>query len=64
MALTVDDAGKLMVTEPIFGPDDPGCCPSMLQRTIYGWDGSALAIEEQLTEENPDAGPKATPAAD
>jgi hypothetical protein len=58
------DAGKLVVTEPIFGPDDPECCPTDLQRTIYGWNGSALVVEDQSTEDNPDAGVKETPQAD
>jgi hypothetical protein len=52
---------KLVVTEAVPGPDDPECCPSQLRKTIYGWNGVALAIDSITTEPNPDAGPKATP---
>jgi hypothetical protein len=48
--------GKLVQTEPVPGPDDPECCPSMLRTTVYAWNGSALAIEDVSTAPNPDAG--------
>lgn len=52
IALDVED-GKLITLEPIFGPDDPECCPSLLRKTTYGWNGAALALEDQETVENP-----------
>ena len=55
--------GKLVATRPVPGPDDPECCPSMLERTTYSWNGAALAIESVDVVPNPDAGPKATPPA-
>jgi hypothetical protein len=43
--------GRLTITEPAFAPGDPMCCPSQLQVTTYGWDGSELVIEDQRTEQ-------------
>jgi hypothetical protein len=51
-ALNVVDA-KLIMIEPVFGPDDPECCPSMLRQTTYGWNGTALALEDVETLPNP-----------
>ena len=45
----VVDAGQLIVTEPVFGPNDPIRFPSQLRVTTYEWDGSALAIVDQVT---------------
>ncbi|MEX0751123.1 MAG: hypothetical protein WD359_09980, partial [Dehalococcoidia bacterium] len=45
--------GKLVMLEPVFGPDDPECCPSLLRQTTYGWNGAALALEDQQTIDNP-----------
>ena len=50
------EGSNLVQLEPVFGPDDPECCPSMLRKTIYGWNGDALAIESVETEENPGSG--------
>jgi hypothetical protein len=61
LALAVT-AGKLIATEPVPGPDDPECCPSMLRETTYGWNGAALAVEGVETVPNPDGGIKGTPA--
>lgn len=61
LALDVDADGDLIVTEPVPGPDDPECCPSMLRRTTYSWNGAALALESVETVPNPDAGAKGTP---
>jgi hypothetical protein len=60
IAVTVED-GKIVTVESVPGPDDAECCPSMLQRTVYGWNGAALALETQTTEPNPDANVKLTP---
>lgn len=71
--LTRDDAtagfridiedGKLVETEPVRGADDPECCPSMARRTIYAWNGAALAIESSDTIPAEDGGIKGTPVA-
>jgi hypothetical protein len=71
--LTRDDAapgfridienGKLVETEPVRGPDDPECCPSMARRTVYAWNGAALAIESSDTVAAADGGIKGTPVA-
>jgi len=52
IALNVVD-GELIALEPVFGPDDPECCPSMLRQTTYAWNGAALALIGQQTIENP-----------
>ena len=62
MAIAVQ-GGKLVITEPVPGPDDPECCPSQLRKTIYGWNGVTLVAESVTTGPNPAAGPKPTPAA-
>lgn len=43
--------GKLTITEPVFAPGDPMCCPSQLRVTTYGWNGSDLVVEDQRTEQ-------------
>jgi len=58
MAVELDENGELVQVEPVPGPDDPECCPSMLRRTTYGWNGSALAIADVTTEPNPNLGNK------
>jgi hypothetical protein len=45
--------GELIALEPVFGPDDPECCPSMLRQTTYAWNGAALALVDQQTIDNP-----------
>jgi len=58
------NGGSLVITEPAPGPDDPECCPSMLKRTTYTWDGAQLRPGETTTVPNPDgAKPTSTPAA-
>ncbi len=58
MGIELGDDGRLAQIEPVPGPDDPECCPSMLRRTTYGWNGAALAIVDVTTEPNPMAGVK------
>ncbi len=55
VAVAVED-GKLVMIQPVPGLDDPECCPSSLRRTTYGWNGTALAVEDVRTVPNPDAG--------
>jgi hypothetical protein len=54
--------GKLVMTEPVPGPDDPECCPSQLKKTTYAWDGTAFIVESTTTETNPAGGAKGTPS--
>jgi hypothetical protein len=62
IALDVVD-GKLITLEPVYGTDDPECCPTLLRKTTYGWNGAALALEDEETLENPGGvvKPTATP---
>jgi len=62
LALSVEGE-KIVLTQGIPGPDDPECCPSLLRKTVYAWNGTALAVESVSTEPNPDAvGGSITPA--
>jgi hypothetical protein len=57
IGVSVED-GKLVRTAGKYGPDDPRCCPSVLIRTYYRWDGAALQVAREI--EAPGApGPKA-----
>jgi hypothetical protein len=56
VANVVDD--QLVLTEPAPGPDDPECCPTQLQTTIYQWDGDSLEVESETLSPNPEAGDK------
>jgi len=51
------EGGVLKETQPLYGPEDPLCCPSRLQNTYYRWDGQALAVDRQETVDNPTAKP-------
>ena len=52
VALDVEE-GRLVETQPIYGPDDPNCCPSQLRKIYYRWDGNALVPEREETIESP-----------
>ena len=41
--------GALQLTEPVYGPNDPNCCPSAHQVTVLKWDGKAFAQLSQAT---------------
>jgi hypothetical protein len=56
--------GSVVAVEPVYGPDDPECCPGSLRRSIYTWDGEALALASQTTEPAPGGGIKGTPGAE
>jgi hypothetical protein len=60
LAVAVVD-GHLVMTQPVYGPEDPNCCPSSLRKTAYGWDGAALGVQSVTTEANPSGGGKLTP---
>jgi hypothetical protein len=42
--------GKLAITEPVFAPGDPRCCPSQLRTITYRWDGTQLIVADERTE--------------
>jgi hypothetical protein len=46
VAASVED-GKLVKYVGRYGPEDPLCCPSILVKTTYYWDGSALQVEKE-----------------
>jgi len=54
--------GQLVMTQAIYGPEDPNCCPSALRRTTYVWNGTSLAVQSIKTEVSPSGGGKKTPA--
>jgi len=37
----------LVETGAEYGPEDALCCPSMLRRTTFRWDGSQLQVERE-----------------
>jgi hypothetical protein len=53
--------GQLVMTQALYGPEDPNCCPSMLRKTTYVWNGTSLAVQTVKTEVNPAGGGKTTP---
>ena len=50
--------GMLVLVDPVYGPDDPNCCPSQLRNRYYEWDGGELALVEEEIVDNPDVAPK------
>jgi hypothetical protein len=46
LRMAVDD-GKLVETAAEYGPQDPLCCPSVLRKTYFRWDGSKLQVERE-----------------
>jgi hypothetical protein len=55
--------GQIVMTQPVYGPNDPNCCPSALRKTTYVWNGSAFAVQSVTTDVNPTGGGKTTPSA-
>ena len=55
------EGGQIVITQPVYGPEDPNCCPGALRKTTYVWNGTALAVESVKTETNPVGGGKPTP---
>ena len=37
--------GRLVEIAGIYGPSDPYCCPSLLERTYYAWDGQNFQLQ-------------------
>ncbi len=44
------EKGKLIITEPIYGPNDPNCCPGGFTHMTYGWNGHALVLQGKRAE--------------
>jgi hypothetical protein len=59
----VVEGEKIVMLQPVPGTDDPECCPSMIRRTVYAWNGNAIAVEGVTTELNPDLAGTPTPQA-
>lgn len=51
------EEGMLLETQPVYGPEDPLCCPSQLRHTYYRWDGDELVVDHEVTETVPSAKP-------
>ena len=62
LSVAVSD-GQLVMTQALYGPEDPNCCPSMLRKTTYVWNGTSLAVQTVKTEVNPAGGGKTTPVS-
>jgi len=45
--------GKLVEYSGEYGPQDPNCCPSVLRKTYFRWDGSRLQVEKEEKVPNP-----------
>jgi hypothetical protein len=45
--------GKVVKTTGKYGPDDPRCCPSVLVKTTYHWDGTSLQVESEQEVQQP-----------
>lgn len=43
------EQGKLVITEPLYGPKDPNCCPSGSTVMTYAWNGRALVLQSKHT---------------
>ena len=41
------EEGQLVETIGEYGPEDPLCCPSILRRTYFHWDGISLKVERE-----------------
>jgi hypothetical protein len=60
LRVVVEDE-KIVMLQPVPGEDDPECCPSQIRRTVYAWNGNAIAVESVTTEPNPDLAGSPTP---
>jgi len=47
--------GKLVETVGEYGLEDPLCCPSILRKTTFRWDGKQLQVEREEKLPNPGA---------
>jgi len=44
--------GLIVETSGVYGPSDPNCCPSLLKKTHYFWDGRAFQVYASETASN------------
>ncbi len=60
----VNAEGQLVERQPVYGPDDPECCPGQVRVRTYEWDGSdfALVSDETVPGSSP-AGKPTAPAS-
>jgi len=56
LVMGMDDFGALTETVGLYANEDPLCCPSQLRLTTFRWDGSALQVDGEQKEDNPDKG--------
>lgn len=54
IVMSVED-GRLVSLVPVYGPEDPLCCPASLKKTTYRWDGSRLQSAGEEVIPNPNA---------
>jgi hypothetical protein len=45
--------GRLQVTRPLYGAQDPNCCPGHLEITTYRYDGVRLVSASRIREKTP-----------
>jgi hypothetical protein len=43
----VFEEGKLVEYSGEYGPQDPNCCPSVMRKTYFRWDGDRLQVERE-----------------
>ncbi len=46
----LDAQGRLIDRAPIYGPDDPECCPSRVRTRVFEWDGERLRVASEREE--------------
>jgi hypothetical protein len=46
------EGGQLVSSIAVLGPEDALCCPSQTKRIYYGWDGTRLRMEREVTSQN------------
>ena len=51
--VAVIEDGKLVEYSGEYGPQDPNCCPSVLRKTYFRWDGRKLQVEKEEKVPNP-----------
>ena len=52
LRLLLED-GRLVENSGEYGPQDPNCCPSVMRKTYFRWDGSRLQVEKEEKVANP-----------
>ncbi len=58
----LDPEGRLVDREPVYGPNDPECCPSRVRTRVYEWDGQRLRVASE--REEPATGAKTPSSGD